>query len=103
MQENFRKEGLPPISFGGMTGNSFNSHRLIWKAGQLGSEPQNVAVEELMRSYFCDEQFLNDPSVLIAAGSKAGITVSVTNCSFGLHVQASDFVSKIKCNVFRIL
>ena len=36
----------------GLTGNTFNSHRLIAHAGRQGPEVQNRVVEELFKAYF---------------------------------------------------
>lgn len=77
MQENFRKEGLKPMSFKGLTGNTLNSHRLIWKAGTISAQAQDAVVEDLMQAYFCDEKFINDPTVLRSAAAKAGLQLDV--------------------------
>jgi predicted DsbA family dithiol-disulfide isomerase len=75
VQENFLAEGLPEPSYQGKTGNTFNSHRLIWWARTHGPETQNALVEELMMNYFCQEKFINDRAVLVAAAEKAGLQV----------------------------
>lgn len=36
----------------GLTGNTFNSHRLIAFAGRQSPETQDRAVEELFKAYF---------------------------------------------------
>lgn len=51
MQETFAKEGLS-YSMDGLTGNTFNSHRLIAFASRQGPEAQDRVVEELFKAYF---------------------------------------------------
>ena len=36
----------------GLTGNTFNSHRLIAHAGKEGTEKQNAVVDELFKASF---------------------------------------------------
>lgn len=66
------------FSYGGSVGNSFNSHRLIWKAREEGgSELQNKMVNEIFRAYFEEEKSLGVSSVLEEAARKAGMETSV--------------------------
>ena len=51
-QEAFAKEGLTGYTMEGLTGNTFNSHRLIAHAARQGTDVQNRVVEELFKSYF---------------------------------------------------
>jgi len=82
MQRNFTAAGLPYLSISddktgraatALTGNTFNSHRLINYAGHISAEVQDRVVEELFRNYFAEGKFLNDPAVLLAAAVKGGI------------------------------
>jgi len=74
MGANFAKVGLPyAFSDKGLTGTTFNSHRLIDLAGSKSPAVQDKVVEALFRAYFAEEKFLNDPSVLVAAAVEAGI------------------------------
>lgn len=74
MAQNFAAVGLPyQFTDKSLTGNTFNSHRLIAWAGSMGPDKQDAVVEELFLNYFGEEKFLNDPAVLIAAAVKAGI------------------------------
>lgn len=64
--------------FGGRTGNTRDSHRVIWYAGQLdkGSEKRGLAtavVEGLFKAYFEEERNITDWDVLVDAAVKAGI------------------------------
>ncbi|GAX73894.1 hypothetical protein CEUSTIGMA_g1344.t1 [Chlamydomonas eustigma] len=61
-------------SIGGLTGNTLDSHRLIYWAGQQGgAEVQNSLVEELFKNYFTEEKYINDRTVLVAAAEKVGL------------------------------
>lgn len=77
MAQNFARCGPPGLPYKfteeGVTGNTFNSHRLINFAGSKGSATQDAVVEELFKNYFAEEKFLNDPEVLTAAAIKGGI------------------------------
>ena len=61
------------FSFGGKTGNTRDSHRVIEMAGRKGEEVQNRVVEELFKAYFENEQDITSHDVLSAAAVKAGI------------------------------
>ncbi|KAL7270398.1 hypothetical protein RUND412_006903 [Rhizina undulata] len=63
-------EGID-FKFGGKTGNTRDSHRLI----ELGREKgvQTKVVEELFKAYFEEEKDITDHAVLVDAGKKAGL------------------------------
>ncbi|KAL3477971.1 thioredoxin-like protein [Aspergillus californicus] len=78
-------EGIK-FSFGGMTGKTRDSHRLIWFAGlkekERGMEDagngkvgglQTRVVEGLFRAYFEEEKNITERGVLLAAGVQAGL------------------------------
>jgi len=72
----FAAEGLP-YSFGGLTGSTMDSHRLIAMAEvDFDLSVQDKLVEELFLNYFGEEKFINDRSVLLAAAVKAGMPES---------------------------
>jgi predicted DsbA family dithiol-disulfide isomerase len=77
MAQNFARCGPPGLPYKfteeGVTGNTFNSHRLINFAGSKGAATQDAVVEELFKNYFAEEKFLNDPEVLAAAAIAGGI------------------------------
>lgn len=74
MKGNFERAGLPySFTEHSLTGNTFNSHRLVAFAGSQGESVQDAVVEDLFRAYFADEQFLNDKKVLMEAALKGGI------------------------------
>ena len=61
------------FKFGGKTGNTRDSHRLIQLAKTKGPEMQTKVVETLFESYFENEQDITSHEVLEAAGVKAGL------------------------------
>ncbi|KAL8763067.1 MAG: hypothetical protein Q9184_001027 [Pyrenodesmia sp. 2 TL-2023] len=61
------------FKFGGKTGNTRDSHRLIQLAKLKGSETQTRVVEELFRSYFEEEGDITSHEVLAEAAVKAGL------------------------------
>lgn len=73
MMETFAKVGLP-YSMGGLTGNTFDSHRLIYFAAAKGGPAlQDALVEELFKNYFCEEKYIGDRGVLLQAAITAGL------------------------------
>ena len=70
MQETGLKEGIN-FSYGGYTGNTFDSHRLIWKAKEVGGiDLQDKVVESLFKAYFEEEKSMGDLSVLIDCANR---------------------------------
>ncbi|PWW74843.1 thioredoxin-like protein [Tuber magnatum] len=63
------------FKFGGKTGSTRDSHRLIHLAGQEegGETLQTRVVEELFKSYFENEEDITDLGVLVAAAVRAGL------------------------------
>ena len=61
------------FSFGGKTGNTRDSHRLIEMAGRKSEATQERVVEGLFQAYFEKEQDITSHDVLKAAATKSGI------------------------------
>ncbi|KAL9118973.1 MAG: hypothetical protein Q9187_004476 [Circinaria calcarea] len=61
------------FKFGGKTGNTRDSHRLIQLGKTKGPDVQTRVVEELFRSYFENEEDITSRAVLQAAGVRAGL------------------------------
>ncbi|CAK0834263.1 unnamed protein product [Prorocentrum cordatum] len=59
------------FSYGGNTGNTFDSHRLIALASKQGK--QDELVEELFQNYFEQEKCISDCDVLLQAALKVGL------------------------------
>ena len=61
------------MEYGGHVGNTFNSHRLIWKAREVGgSEMQEKVVESLFKAYFEENKSLGEQTVLEDCANRAG-------------------------------
>merc|ERR1719469_1676251 len=66
-------EGIK-FSYGGSTANTFDSHRLIWKAREEGgSMLQDKLVEILFKAYFEEEKCIGEQSVLMNCAERAGM------------------------------
>ncbi|CAK4032184.1 hypothetical protein AC578_2710 [Lecanosticta acicola] len=61
------------FAFGGKTGNTRDSHRLIQLGKTKGEEVQTKVVEQLFNGYFENEEDITSQEVLIARGVKAGL------------------------------
>ena len=61
------------FSFGGKTGHTRDSHRLVELAETKGADVQTRVVEELFRSYFEEEGDITSSEVLRQAGVRAGL------------------------------
>lgn len=61
------------FKFGGKTGNSRDSHRLIQLGRTKGTEVQKKVIEELYRSYFEKEEDITSHEVLRAVGVRASL------------------------------
>jgi len=65
------------FSYGGYTGNTFDSHRLIWKAREEGgNELQDKVVESLFKAYFEEEKSMGDRDILVDCAKRAGMVES---------------------------
>jgi predicted DsbA family dithiol-disulfide isomerase len=56
------------------TPNTFDSHRLVWLAGNSGV--QDAVVEALFRAYFCEGANFSDQTKLVEIGASAGMEVA---------------------------
>lgn len=61
------------FSFGGKTGNTRDSHRLVELGKAKGADVQTRVVEELFQSYFEEEGDITSNEVLRQAGVRAGL------------------------------
>eukprot|EP01062_Namystynia_karyoxenos_P031709 TRINITY_DN23491_c0_g2_i1.p1 TRINITY_DN23491_c0_g2~~TRINITY_DN23491_c0_g2_i1.p1 ORF type:complete len:163 (+),score=53.03 TRINITY_DN23491_c0_g2_i1:273-761(+) len=61
-------------SLGGMTGNTFDSHRLAeWAKAKYGLQKQDALMTQMFDAYFSKEQFIGDHQVLVKAAQAAGL------------------------------
>lgn len=72
------------LKFGGVISNTFDSHRLIWWAGQQGK--QDEVVEKVFELYFEQNQDVSDHELLASAAEKAGLNKK----------EALDFINSDK-------
>jgi len=73
MKQVGNSEGIK-FSYGGFTGNTFDSHRLIWKAKENGgSILQGKVVESLFKAYFEEENSMGEQSVLLNCAERVGM------------------------------
>lgn len=61
------------FKYGGNTGNTRDSHRLVQLAKTKGSQMQTRVIEELFAAYFENEKDITTQEVLTEAGVKAGL------------------------------
>ena len=77
------------MEYGGHIGNTFNSHRLIQKAREVGgSDLQEKVVESLFKAYFEENRSLGEQAVLEDCASRAGYSDSsgfLSNSELGKH------------------
>ena len=71
--ESVGKEVGIRFSFGGKTGNTRDSHRLIQMAGTKGEDVQVKVVEKLFRAYFEEEKDITSREVLRGAAVDSGL------------------------------
>ncbi|XP_028764891.1 uncharacterized protein LOC114722938 [Neltuma alba] len=72
MSEVFEKVGLG-YNMSGLTGNTMDSHRLIYFAGQQGSDRQHRLVEELFLGYFTQGKYIGDHDFLLECAKKVNL------------------------------
>merc|ERR1711871_721817 len=73
-----RQAGIE-FSYGGNTGNTLRSHRLVeWAFAQGGAAAQDRVVEAMFQGYFEKEQDITSIQFLVAVAHTAGIDGSVT-------------------------
>ncbi|KAL0424522.1 UNVERIFIED_CONTAM: hypothetical protein Sradi_0987000 [Sesamum radiatum] len=72
MAEVFKGLGLD-YDTDGLTGNTLDSHRLIYFAGKQGLDKQHNLVEELGTGYFTRGKYIGDREFLVEAANKVGV------------------------------
>ncbi|KAH8727892.1 DSBA-like thioredoxin domain-containing protein [Phaeosphaeriaceae sp. PMI808] len=66
------------FKFGGKTGNTRDSHRLIQLGKTKGPQVQTRVIEELFAAYFENEKDITSQDILVEAGVKAGLDENET-------------------------
>ncbi|XP_021736992.1 uncharacterized protein LOC110703493 [Chenopodium quinoa] len=72
MTDVFRGLGLE-YNIDGLTGNTLDSHRLIYYAGQQALDKQHDLVEELFLGYFTRAKYIGDREFLVESGKKVEV------------------------------
>ncbi|XAR71320.1 hypothetical protein NMG60_11028525 [Bertholletia excelsa] len=72
MTQVFRGLGLE-YNMSGLTGNTLDSHRLIYFAGQRGLDKQHNLVEELFLGYFTQGKYIGDREFLLECARKVDV------------------------------
>ncbi|KXT01334.1 hypothetical protein AC578_2710 [Pseudocercospora eumusae] len=62
------------FAFGGRTGNTRDSHRLVQLGKTKGPAQETKVIEQLFNAYFEENEDITDQEVLIARGIKAGLS-----------------------------
>ncbi|EME81523.1 uncharacterized protein MYCFIDRAFT_198215 [Pseudocercospora fijiensis CIRAD86] len=61
------------FAFGGRTGNTRDSHRLVQLGKTKGPAQETKVIEQLFNAYFEENEDITDQEVLIARGIEAGL------------------------------
>ena len=62
------------MEYGGTVGNTFDSHRLIWLAREVGgSDLQDLVVERLFKAYFVENKSIETKEVLQTCADDVGL------------------------------
>lgn len=104
MKATAREHGIN-MEYGGNVGNTFDSHRLIWKAREVGgSELQDKVVESIFKAYFEENKSLGDSAVLEECANRAGMKDTkdfLTNSQLGrdeVEREKNEFGQAFQCN-----
>ncbi|KAJ5164659.1 uncharacterized protein N7500_006489 [Penicillium coprophilum] len=109
-----KSEGIQ-FSFGGNTGSTRDSHRLLWFAGQQEAEEtgkkedgvvgglQTRVAEQLFRSYFEEEKNITDLKVLVEAGVGAGLDREIVKKMLDGDVGAQEVDLEAKAAARRLV
>jgi len=73
MLSSIGKENGINFKYGGRTGNTRDSHRLVQLAKSKSPQIQTAVMEQLFRAYFEEEKDITSDQVLLEAGTQAGL------------------------------
>jgi predicted DsbA family dithiol-disulfide isomerase len=86
------------LKFGGVISNTFDSHRLIWWAGQKGK--QDEFVEKVFELYFEQNEDVSDRELLASAAEKAGLDKKEALEFINSDQGAAEVKELLKSNLF---
>ena len=89
------------FKFGGLTGSSFDSHRLIVLAKQKGNETQNKVVGAIFEAFFEQENNIADPNVLVAAAKAAGLSEGEVTKWLNSDMGAREVTEGVKASMLQ--
>lgn len=87
-------DGLEYHLPGGVTGNTFDAHRLVHLARERGRE--DAALERLYRAYFTEQRSLFDRESLAALAAEAGLDPDETRRALESHAYAAAVEDDIR-------
>jgi predicted DsbA family dithiol-disulfide isomerase len=90
MERTAAAEGLEYHLDGGVTGNTFDAHRLVHLAGARGVQDQ--VIERLYRAYFTEQRSIFDEDSLIELGSDAGLDAAESRTA----LRANSYAEEVK-------
>ena len=92
-----QSEGIQ-LKFGGVISNTFDSHRLIWWAGQQGK--QSEVVEKVFELYFEQNLDVSDHELLASAAENAGLNKQDALDFINGENGAAEVKELLKSNAF---
>ncbi|KAI8836250.1 thioredoxin-like protein [Chytriomyces cf. hyalinus JEL632] len=87
------------FSYGGLIGNTFDSHRLVRYAGLQSQNVQNDIVNKLYRAYFEEEKNIADVDLLVEIGVSSGLDATQLRelfASESLVKETQNALGKVK-------
>jgi predicted DsbA family dithiol-disulfide isomerase len=94
MERTAAAEGLEFHLDGGVTGNTFDAHRLVHLGGVRGIQDQ--VVERLYRAYFTEQRSIFDEDSLVELGSDAGLDAAESRTALRSQAYASEVAEDIR-------
>ena len=101
MVKQFKDAGVT-LTFDGLTGSTFDAHRLVAHAEHVGGvDMQNELMEQLFRAYFERAQFVGSEAVLLDAAERAGVPDArrVTDDASYMKKEVEEQLSKFAARV----
>lgn len=89
------------MSYGGNVGNTFDSHRLVWYAFEVGgAELQDKVINSIFQAYFEEEKCLSDHDVLKDCAERASLDAAdlLSNSELGLKETRKEMSEFARMN-----
>ena len=88
MERTAAAEGLEFHLAGGVTGNTFDAHRLVHLGRERGL--QDAVIERLFRAHFTEQRSIFDEDSLAALGAEAGLDPAQTRAALAGNAHAEE-------------